>query len=48
MKFWGRVELFRQKCHLKYVISTGKPMALPTFRAIDRTCSLKIDGVVAI
>ena len=30
------------------LISTGKPMALPTFRAIDRTCSSKIDGVVVI
>ena len=47
-KFWGRGELFRQNCHRKYVISTGKPMALPTFWAIDRTCSSKIDGVVAI
>ena len=40
-KFWGRGELFRQNCHRKYVISTGKPMALPTFWAIDRTCSSK-------
>ena len=47
-KFWGRGELFRQNCHRKYVISTGKPMALPTFWAIDRTCSSKIDGIVAI
>ena len=34
-KFWGRGELFRQNCHRKYVISTGKPMALPTFWAFD-------------
>ena len=47
-KFRGRGKLFRQNCHRKYVISTGKPMALPTFWAIDRTCSSKIDGVVAI
>ena len=41
-KFWGRGEFFRQNCHRKYVISTGKPMAVPTFGAIDRTCSWKL------
>ena len=46
-KFWGRGEFFRQNCHRKYVISTGKPMTLPTFWAIDRTCSSKIDGVLS-
>ena len=41
-KFWGRGELFRQNCHRTYVISTGKPMTLPTFWVIDRTCSSKL------
>ena len=41
-KFWGRGELFRQNCHRKYVISTGKPMALPTFELLIELVAKKL------